>query len=133
MRVLVVESQGARAAHMRRVLLEVGFEVDVAASGAKALAAARDRSRPLHVVVVSRDLPDMSGDEVVLELGSIRRETAVIIASPNGEVELPHCDARISNPAVTRDLVQAATVAVAARAVQRLHGARRTAVCGRSH
>ncbi|MEO7717276.1 MAG: response regulator transcription factor [Capsulimonas sp.] len=62
MRVLVIESEVALAATIRRSLREHRFKVDVALDGRSGLA--RAFVRPYSAIVVDQALPDLCGDEI---------------------------------------------------------------------
>ena len=66
--ILVVDDDAPILALMRALLREFGFEPVTAASGAQALQEARAR-RP-SVVVMDRNMPGMTGDEVIRSLRS---------------------------------------------------------------
>ncbi|MGH9423129.1 MAG: response regulator [Thermoanaerobaculia bacterium] len=66
--ILVVDDDAPILALMRALLREFGFEAVTAESGAAALEAARSR-RP-SVVVMDRNMPGMTGDEVIRALRS---------------------------------------------------------------
>ncbi|MGD9996525.1 MAG: response regulator transcription factor [Ilumatobacteraceae bacterium] len=79
MRLLVVEDDPSIAVPLRDGLVREGFEVDVAGTGAAALAAA-----PADLVLLDLGLPDLDGRVVCRELRS-RSETPIIVVSARGE------------------------------------------------
>ena len=66
MRILVIEDELKMAGLLRRGLVEAGYAVDVASSGADGLWAAGEN--PYDAVVLDLMLPDMSGLEICREL-----------------------------------------------------------------
>jgi DNA-binding response OmpR family regulator len=78
-RLLVVEDDPSIAVPLRDGLVREGFEVDVAGTGAAALAAA-----PADLVLLDLGLPDLDGRVVCRELRS-RSETPIIVVSARGE------------------------------------------------
>jgi len=70
--ILVVDDDAPILLLMRNLLREFGFEPMAANSGAEALAAMRER-RP-DLILLDRNMPGMTGDEVVT---AMRRETAL--------------------------------------------------------
>jgi CheY-like chemotaxis protein len=70
--ILVVDDDGPILLLMRNLLREFGFEPVAAASGPEALAAVQARTPDL--ILLDRNMPGMSGDEVV---SAMRRETAL--------------------------------------------------------
>jgi two-component system, OmpR family, response regulator RegX3 len=74
-RILVVEDDPAIAGPIARGLERAGFEVDLAATGAAALAA-----DPVDLVVLDLGLPDLDGTDVCRALRA-RGDTAIIVVS----------------------------------------------------
>ena len=70
--ILVVDDDAPILLLMRNLLREFGFEPVAAASGAQALAEAQKRTPDL--VLLDRNMPGMSGDEV---LAAMRRDGAL--------------------------------------------------------
>jgi CheY-like chemotaxis protein len=88
--ILVVDDDGPILLLMRSILREFGFDSVVASSGASALDAARERHPDL--VLLDRNMPGMSGDEVV---GALRAEPGlehlpilILSGQPVGREEL---------------------------------------------
>ncbi|MEI7772452.1 MAG: response regulator transcription factor [Chloroflexales bacterium] len=67
-RILVVEDEAEIASYLRRGLVYEGYTVEVAFSGAAAMAAARER--PPDLVILDLGLPDIDGIEVARRLRS---------------------------------------------------------------
>ncbi|MGH2844329.1 MAG: response regulator transcription factor [Solirubrobacteraceae bacterium] len=85
MRILVVEDERRLADAIARGLRHEGMAVDVAPDGADALEKAR-----LHrydVLVLDRDLPEVSGDEVCTKVRGERPDTRIIMLTAAGELE----------------------------------------------
>lgn len=74
-RILVVDDDAPILVLMKNVLREFGFEAITAGGGAEALEAARS-ARP-DLMLIDRNMPGMSGDDVIRELRG------------NGGVEFP--------------------------------------------
>ena len=70
--ILVVDDDGPILLLMQNLLREFGFEPLTAASGEEALATARERTPDL--VLLDRNMPGMSGDEV---LSAMRAESSL--------------------------------------------------------
>lgn len=66
--ILVVDDDAPILALMRNLLREFGFDAVTAATGADALAEART-NRP-HVVLLDKNMPGMTGDEVIAAIRS---------------------------------------------------------------
>ncbi|HEY4022961.1 MAG TPA: response regulator transcription factor [Pseudonocardiaceae bacterium] len=81
MRVLLVEDQAELAGSIARVLRREGMAVDVAFDGAEALD--RAGSTDYSVIVLDRDLPKISGDEVCRQLvaGATSAKVLMLTAS----------------------------------------------------
>ncbi len=79
MRVLIVEDEEAIATPLAQGLVREGFEVDRAATGEAALAAA-----PADVVLLDLRLPDLDGYEVCRGLRA-RSDVPIIMVTARGE------------------------------------------------
>jgi len=77
MRLLVAEDHPGVAASIATGLRREGAAVDVAPDGGRALFLAR--VHPYDVVVLDRDLPELTGDEVCRRLSGDERETKVLM------------------------------------------------------
>ena len=81
--ILVVDDDAPILALMRNLLREFGFEAVPAQSGPKALEAARARTPDL--ILLDRNMPGMSGDEVLRELRSDQALASVPVLILSGE------------------------------------------------
>lgn len=81
--VLVVDDDAPILLLMRNVLREFGFEPIEAASGAQAIDAARRRTP--DVILLDRNMPGMSGDEVVRAMRAEPQLASVPILILSGE------------------------------------------------
>ncbi|HKE80121.1 MAG TPA: response regulator transcription factor [Solirubrobacteraceae bacterium] len=77
MRILVAEDERRLAGAIARGLRREGMAVDVTHDGESALVKAR--VIPYDVVVLDRDLPELTGDEVCRRLSGDERETKVLM------------------------------------------------------
>jgi len=84
-RVLVVDDEPNIVDVISMALRYEGFEVDAAATGAEALAKARD-TRP-HVMLLDVMLPDMEGFEVAKQLGAERARVPIIFLTARDATE----------------------------------------------
>jgi two-component system, OmpR family, response regulator len=84
-RVLVVDDEPNIVDVISMALRYEGFEVDAAATGADALAKARD-TRP-HVLLLDVMLPDMEGFEVARRLGAERARVPIIFLTARDATE----------------------------------------------
>ncbi|HET6449270.1 MAG TPA: response regulator transcription factor [Conexibacter sp.] len=84
-RVLVVDDEPNIVDVISMALRYEGFEVDAAASGAEALAKARD-TRP-HVMLLDVMLPDMEGFDVAKRLGATRARVPIIFLTARDATE----------------------------------------------
>lgn len=64
--ILVVDDDGPILLLMRNILREFGFEAITAASGAEALEKARTHTP--HLMLLDRNMPGMTGDEVLAQM-----------------------------------------------------------------
>jgi two-component system response regulator RegX3 len=108
-------------------LAEEGFEIDVAASGAEALLAAR--SQPA-LIVLDAGLPDMSGVEVTRQLRSRSQVPIIVINGRDSESDVLSCfeagaDDYVLKPIRVRELLarMRAVMRKAARVAHRRTGA----------
>ena len=81
--ILVVDDDAPILLLMRNLLREFGFEAVPAGSGEQALAEAQKRTPDL--ILLDRNMPGMTGDEVVRELRSRDELSAVPILILSGE------------------------------------------------
>jgi CheY-like chemotaxis protein len=81
--ILVVDDDVPILLLMRNLLREFGFEAVTAASGEQAIEAARNRTPDL--VLLDRNMPGMSGDEVLRELRATHGLANVPILILSGE------------------------------------------------
>jgi len=81
--ILVVDDDAPILLLMRNLLREFGFEAVPAGSGEQALAEAQKRTPDL--ILLDRNMPGMTGDEVVRELRSRVELSAVPILILSGE------------------------------------------------
>lgn len=81
--ILVVDDDAPILLLMRNLLREFGFDPVTAASGEQALEAARQR--PPALVLLDRNMPGMSGDEVIHSMRSDRALSAVPVLMLTGE------------------------------------------------
>jgi CheY-like chemotaxis protein len=81
--ILVVDDDAPILLLMRNVLREFGFEAVAAGSGEQAIAEARKRTPDL--ILLDRNMPGMTGDEVLRELRSDDGLAAVPILILSGE------------------------------------------------
>jgi CheY-like chemotaxis protein len=81
--ILVVDDDGPILLLMRNLLREFGFEPVAAGSGEQAIAEAQKR-RP-DLILLDRNMPGMTGDDVVRELRSRDGLSAVPILILSGE------------------------------------------------
>jgi len=84
-RVLVIEDDKETAGQMADCLVEGGYAVDLAATGAEALE--RGRTGAYAVITVDRMLPGADGLEVVRQLRADGMTTPALIISALGEVD----------------------------------------------
>jgi CheY-like chemotaxis protein len=80
-RILVVDDEEAVRTVMQRCLEHLGYEVEVAASGAEAIARYAEDIKRFRLVILDMMMPQMSGDEVFLKLQTLNSEVGVLIAS----------------------------------------------------
>lgn len=81
--ILVVDDDAPILLLMRNLLREFGFEAISAQSGPKALEAAR--SRTPNLILLDRNMPGMSGDEVLQELRADEALASVPVLILSGE------------------------------------------------
>lgn len=84
MRVLVVEDERQLADAVARGLRREGMAVDVAYDGTEGHEKAS--VTPYDVVILDRDLPGMSGDDIMRELASAESNARVIMLTASGAV-----------------------------------------------
>jgi DNA-binding response OmpR family regulator len=83
--ILVVEDEPGILDFIERGLRRMGHEVLVAADGARGLEFAQDPA--VDLVILDLMLPELSGDEVLRQLGPLRPDLPVIVLTARGEVE----------------------------------------------
>ena len=81
--ILVVDDDGPILTLMKNILREFGFEAVVASTGAAALQSAREKTPDL--VLIDKNMPGMSGSEVIQEIRSQPRLAHVPILILSGE------------------------------------------------
>jgi DNA-binding response OmpR family regulator len=91
--ILVVDDDAPILLLMRNLLREFGFEPVAAGSGEQAIAEAQKRTPDL--ILLDRNMPGMTGDEVVRELRSREDLSAVPILILSGEPIAPEEIARM--------------------------------------
>jgi CheY-like chemotaxis protein len=118
-RILIVDDDEPILLLMRNLLREFGFEPIEAGTGPQAVAAAREQSP--HLVLLDRNMPGMSGDEVLNELREIpaMAEIPVIILSgepiPPAEISRLGLAAAILKPFDVMALVETIRSSIAAK------------------
>jgi DNA-binding response OmpR family regulator/two-component sensor histidine kinase len=85
-RVLVVDDEADIRGTIAELLRYNGYEVDIAASGAEALSAVRNRVP--HLVLLDLMLPGMSGIEVALELRTSQPRMPILFVSGHAEPDV---------------------------------------------
>ena len=81
--ILVVDDDGPILTLMKNILREFGFEAVVASTGPAALQSAREKTPDL--VLIDKNMPGMSGSEVIQEIRSQPRLAHVPILILSGE------------------------------------------------
>lgn len=81
--ILVVDDDGPILLLMRNLLREFGFDPIAADSGPKALEAARERTPDL--ILLDRNMPGMSGDEVLRQMREYDKLASVPVFILSGE------------------------------------------------
>jgi CheY-like chemotaxis protein len=118
-RILIVDDDEPILLLMRNLLREFGFEPVEAGTGLQAVAAARARTPDL--VLLDRNMPGMSGDEVLHELREIpaMAEIPIIILSgepiPPAEISSLGLAAAILKPFDVMALVETIRSSIAAK------------------
>jgi nitrogen-specific signal transduction histidine kinase len=79
--VLVADDEPTVRDALRRMLGILGFQVLVAHDGAQALAILRARSSALDLVLLDLNMPVLSGEELLRELGTLRPDLPAILMS----------------------------------------------------
>jgi len=90
LKVLVAEDEAMVALSMSDLLESEGYEVTIAADGAKALAIARQFGDGLSVLLTDLNMPHMSGEELIRVLRAERPGLPVIVITgspPPGGLE----------------------------------------------
>ncbi len=83
-RILVVDDEASARSGLEKLLKQVGYEVESAADGSKALAMAA--AHPPDVVVTDLKMPVMDGMALLAALRAHHRELPVIVATAFGDV-----------------------------------------------
>ena len=83
--VLLAEDDEATRLFFAQVLTRDGYLVVSAPTGRDAIAACRDRTEPIDVVLLDVHLPDMSGVDLCARLGELKPDLAIVVCS--GEAE----------------------------------------------
>jgi PAS domain S-box-containing protein len=91
---LVVEDDADVQGVVKWMLESAGFSVLVAGNGKAGLDLFRDRGPEISLVLLDRTMPEMSGEEVLKTIRSIRPDTPVLMCSGYSERDL---DAPLSN------------------------------------
>ncbi len=84
-RILVVDDEEPMRAVMQRILVRLGFDVDVAASGAEGLARFRDQGGGYRCVLMDLVMPGMTGLELLQEVRALSREVRIVLMSGYSE------------------------------------------------
>jgi len=84
-RVLVVDDEEPMRAVMQRILVRLGFEVDVAASGEEGLARFRDKGGDYRCVLMDLVMPGMTGLELLREVRNLAPAIRVVLMSGYSE------------------------------------------------
>jgi len=84
-KILLVEDEAMIAMLTVENLRELGFEVEEAANATAALAAARKNISDFAAAVIDIGLPDRKGDDLALELKTLRPDLPIVIATGEGD------------------------------------------------
>src|SRR6185369_11207281 len=79
--VLVVDDDDAIREYMRRVLVQLGYDVLIAANGDEALALASSDARPIDLLISDGVMPGLHGPELAAQLRRDRPDVAVLFVS----------------------------------------------------
>jgi two-component system response regulator AtoC len=85
MRAAVIDDEDIAGQHVKRVLDQMGFEVEVFKAGTPFLA--RMRQNPFQIVFIDLQLPDIDGLTILQEVKLFREDTEAIIITGHGSVE----------------------------------------------
>ncbi len=110
-RVLVIDDDEAVLAAVGRQLEHLGFEVVMASGGVEGLRLFREATTPFALVVLDRTMPQLSGEQVLLELRQESPELPVVLMSgfSAAEDELPRKGvAHLNKPMTVEELGAAA-------------------------
>lgn len=80
-KILLIDDEGIVAGALKAVLSQQGHAVSVAADGRAGLAAFK--KDPPDLVILDRDLPGMTGSQVLEEIRKLSREVRVIVLTGN--------------------------------------------------
>jgi len=84
--ILVIDDKDAMRKMMSQTLAEEGYIVDTAANGPEGIEKAK--ARQFDLVITDMKMPDMDGLEVLSQLKEINTETAVIVMTAYGTIEV---------------------------------------------
>ncbi len=87
-RVLVVDDDATVRTVTGLILHSLGFEVVAAASGTEAIETFEVRAEDIYFVVLDVTMPDINGEQVLVELRKRRADVPVILASGYTELEM---------------------------------------------
>jgi len=108
--ILVVDDDGPILALMRNLLKEFGFQAVTAESGSRAIDAAR--SHPPALVLLDKNMPGMSGDEIIRTLRAEPGSEKLPVLILSGERMTPAdvqrfgADAAVQKPFDVMSLIQ---------------------------
>lgn len=88
MRILIVEDELLVRMFAVDALEDAQFQVEQAGSAAEALRSFSQFGEELAAVIIDLVLPDRSGDELAVELRSLRADVPILIASGRSEREI---------------------------------------------
>ena len=87
MRLLVVEDERPLAEGLARGLRREGYAVDIAPDGTAALTAVATASAEYDAILLDRDLPGLSGDQVLNTLRTLGHDTPVLMVTAAGTID----------------------------------------------
>jgi len=88
--ILVAEDDDGVREMVARSLVEAGYEVLVASNGAEALALAKQRKTPIHLLLTDVVMPVMNGRELSEHMAKIHTETRMLFTSGYTENIIAH-------------------------------------------
>ena len=80
-RILVVDDEETVRTILEKSLEFLGYQVDVAENGLRGLELFEENANAYDLVILDMIMPEMSGDEVFMELKKINKNVAVLLAS----------------------------------------------------